>query len=46
MRVPYAFTMDLLLSIPLIQTLFTPTWSTYMNILFFWTVRLSNPLLS
>lgn len=39
------YTMDLLLSIPLISTLMTPSWTTYMNILFFYTVSNTNFLL-
>lgn len=45
-RLVPAYAMDLLLSIPLISTLMTPSWSTYMNILFFYTVVDPNPLLS
>lgn len=45
-RAFFGLSLDLLLSVPLISAVVTPSWSTYMNILFFWTVReLKVPLL-
>lgn len=46
--IPYSLafpvTLDLMLSVPLISAVVTPSWSTYMNIIFFWTVRLLGTL--